>query len=98
MVDLKTDGGLTAAFGSPAQSVFYLAHQELARRGPAALPLLMNMWKGSDPIVRARALWLLGEIESGGTRYVEEALRDPDARFRVLALRVLRRHRPTSSR
>jgi putative membrane-bound dehydrogenase-like protein len=92
MVDLKSDEGLTAAFASPAQSVFYLAHSELVRRGPAALPLLTAMWKGSDPIVRARALWLLGDIEAGGTRYVEDGLRDPDARFRMLALRVLRRH------
>ena len=72
--------------------MFYLAHQELTRRGAAALPLLTAMWKGSDPIVRARALWLLGEHRGGRARhYVEEALRDPDARFRVLALRVLRR-------
>ena len=81
---------MTAAFASPAQSVFYLAHQELARRGPAALPLLTAMWKGSDPIVRARALWLLGDIEAAGRAIVQDALRDPDARFRVLALRVLR--------
>ena len=91
-VDLKTDAGLTAAFGSPAQSLFYLAHQELTRRGPAALPLLTAMWKGSDPIVRARALWLLGGIEEGGKGPVADALRDPDPRFRTLALRVLRQH------
>lgn len=89
-LDLKSDAGLTAAFASPAQPVYFLAHGELKRRGAAALPLLTTMWQGRDPILRARALWMLGEIAPGGTRFVEEALRESDDRFRVLALRVLR--------
>ncbi len=42
-LDLQSDAGLTAAFASPAQSVFYLAHAELVRRGQAAIGLLQAM-------------------------------------------------------
>ena len=99
VVDLKSDAGLTAAFASPAQSVFYLAHQELARRGPAALPLLTAMWKGSDPIVRARALWLLGEIEAGGHALrAGGASRSRSQVPRARPSRAPAAHRPTSSR
>jgi len=91
-VDLQTSQGLTAAFRSPNQSVQYLAYQALNRQGQAGLPLLESMWKQKDPILRARALWLLGGLGPQGTQYVQDALRDPEPRFRLLALRVMRRH------
>jgi putative membrane-bound dehydrogenase-like protein len=90
--DLNTPQGLIAAFGSPAQSVFYLAHTKIAGQGRAALPLLQAMWKHTDPLVRARALWILGGLAPEGSRASQEALRDGDPRFRVLGLRVMRRH------
>ena len=50
----------------------------------------MAMWKQSDPIVRARALWLLGGLGADGSRAIQEALKDQDPRFRILGLRVAR--------
>jgi putative membrane-bound dehydrogenase-like protein len=90
-VDLQTRDGLIAALASPSQPVFYHAHTEIARQGDAALPLLEALWKGRDPVLRARALWLLGRLGPAGRPFAEDALKDPDARFRVLGLRVLRR-------
>ncbi|MBK5297565.1 MAG: c-type cytochrome [Vicinamibacteria bacterium] len=90
-LDLQSHAGLTAAFSSPAQSVFYLAHAELVRRGPAALGVLQAMWGQRDPVLRARALWLLGRLGPEGLRTVQAALLDPDPRFRILALRVINR-------
>ncbi len=87
-LDLQTDAGLTAAFASPAQSVFYLAHAELVRRGQAAIGLLQAM-SSQGPLLRARALWLLGRLGPAGRSTVEAALLDADPRFRILALRVL---------
>lgn len=88
-LDLQSDAGLTAALASPAQSVFYLAHTELARRGPAAFALLQGMTHEGDSVLRARALWLLGRLGPQGRGAVDAALRDPDPRFRILALRVI---------
>ena len=73
-----------------AASLLSRAHGD-RRQGQAALPLLTSLWQGRDPVLRARALWLLGRLGPDGVRYAHEALKDPDARFRVLGLRVLRR-------
>jgi putative membrane-bound dehydrogenase-like protein len=91
-LDLETPAGLTAALRSPNQDVFYLAHSRLTWQGHSALPLLRALWQGPDPVLRARALWLAGAIGPDGAAMVREALRDQDARFRVLGLRVLARN------
>src|SRR5207253_1852158 len=80
--------GLTAAFGSPNQSVRYLAHMAIAAQGQAALPLLQGLWRQNTPILKARALWLLGGLGDAGTAAIQDALRDRDPRFRILGLRV----------
>jgi putative membrane-bound dehydrogenase-like protein len=89
-VDLASPGGLAAALGSPNQSTMYLAHAAITAQGPAAAAMLKAVWHQSDPVIRARALWLLGGLGADGTAAIQEALRDRDARFRVLGLRVAR--------
>jgi putative membrane-bound dehydrogenase-like protein len=88
--DLESEGGLADALRSPAQSVRYLAWTRLKEMGQSALPALMAMWKQDDPVLKARALWLLGGLGQQGAAPVEEALRSSNANFRILALRVLR--------
>ena len=44
----------------------------------------------ADPIVKARALWLLGPLGQQGSAAIQEAMKMTDARFRVLGLRVAR--------
>ena len=88
-LNLTTDAGLTAAFGSPNQSTQYLGYQAIKAKGQAAVPLLQSMWRQTaNPVLRARALWLLGGLGAPGTAAIQEALKDSDARFRVLGLRV----------
>jgi putative membrane-bound dehydrogenase-like protein len=89
-VDLDSQQGLSAAFGSPAQSVRYLAYQKLRSQGSEAVPLLRSMVEQDDPVLRARALWLMGEVESETEQSVHKALKDREANFRILALRILR--------
>jgi len=89
-VDLDSEQGLIDALRSPAQAVFYLAHAKLRDQGRAAAPALLTMLKRNDPVLRARALWLLGGAGEAGAAAVEEALRDPDPRFRILGLRIQR--------
>lgn len=89
-LDLKSEAGLMAAFSSANQSVRYLAHTEIVAQGAAAAPMLQRLWRGNDPIIRARALWILGGLPSVGPAAVQEALRSSDPRFRILGLRVSR--------
>jgi putative membrane-bound dehydrogenase-like protein len=91
-IDLTSAPGLTAAFGSPNQSARYLAHLAIAAQGAGALPLLQGLWAQSDPILRARALWILGGLGEAGSAAIQEALHDRDPRFRILGLRVARLH------
>ncbi|HEV8131792.1 MAG TPA: PVC-type heme-binding CxxCH protein, partial [Acidobacteriota bacterium] len=88
-IDLQSQQGLTAALASSAQAVRYLAYIKLKEQGPAALSALESIVKQGDPFMRARALWLLGGIPGKGRRTVEDALKDPDPNFRILAIRVL---------
>ncbi len=89
-VALETTEGLSSALRSPAQSVRYLAWTKLKDQGQAALAALLAMWRQDDPILKARALWLLGGLGAEGAGPVQEALRSSDANFRILAMRVLR--------
>jgi putative membrane-bound dehydrogenase-like protein len=89
-VDLASPAGLAAAFGSPNQSTKYLAHMAIAGQGPGAATMLKGLWHQSDSVIRARALWLLGGLGEAGTAAVQEALKDREARFRILGLRVAR--------
>lgn len=91
-IDLASASGLTAAFGSPNQSVQYLAHRAIVAQGERAVPLLQTFWRRDDPILKARALWILGGLGDAGPRAIQEALRDPDPRFRILGLRVAQLH------
>jgi putative membrane-bound dehydrogenase-like protein len=89
-IDLETPKGLSVALGSPAQSVRYMAYSRLKGQRVAALPVLQSMLKQGDPILRARALWLLGGIPGEGEQEVQKAMKDSDPNFRALAIRILR--------
>lgn len=91
-IDLTTQAGLSEALASPAQSVRYLAYAALKNQGEKALPMLQSLYKSNDPILRARALWLLGGIPGEGEATVRSVLEDIDSNFRMLGFRILRRY------
>jgi putative membrane-bound dehydrogenase-like protein len=91
-LDLSSPAGLTAAFGSGNQSTNYLAYAAIAAQGQGAATWLQGLWRGNNPTLKARALWILGGLGDAGTAAVQEALRDKDPVFRVLGLRVARLH------
>ena len=92
VVDVSTPTGVAEAFASPAQSVRYLGYTALKQQGDKALPVLQSIYKSDDPILKARALWLLGGIPGEGEAAVRAALESIDSNFRMLAWRVLRRY------
>jgi putative membrane-bound dehydrogenase-like protein len=91
-VDVITPAGVAEAFASPAQSVRYLAYTALKQQGDKTLPTLQSLYKSKDPILKARALWLLGGVPGEGEAAVRAALEDIDSNFRMLAFRILRRY------
>ena len=92
-LDLSSEKGLVDALSSPALSSRTLATLEIIGKGPKALPLLQGLAKSTNPVLRARALWLLGRLQDGRNE-LEKALSDGDPRFRVLAVRCLKLFAP----
>ena len=89
-IDLETFVGLASALRSPSQSLRYLAYSKLKQKGVEELPALIRMWEQEDPVLKARALWLVGSVEGADSQLVHRVLQHEEARFRLLALRVLR--------
>ena len=91
-LDLETDEGLAAAFGSPNQATRVRAYRELQLRGRGAKEMLLALWRGDNETLRARALWLAAPMGAEGEAALDEALADEDPRFRILGLRAARLH------
>ncbi len=90
-LNLNTPAGLTAAFRSGNMSTQFLAYTAIKSKGQASLSLLQSMWRQTaDPILRARALWLLGGLGDAGSAAIQEAMKSAEPNFRVLGLRVAR--------
>ncbi len=90
--DFSTIDGAIAALGNPNLAVRYLAWTALNERGAEAEPALRNLFTtAQDPRLRARAVWLLGNIEGRGDKAVADAIADSDADIRITGLRLARR-------
>lgn len=73
------------ALKNPSQSVRYMAWTALKRKGPAAEEALYALAKGNQPVLTARALWLLKELNPN---YLEEFSRHPDEDIRAATVRM----------
>ena len=90
-LDLESEAGVLAAFGSPNQATRYRAYQELLlRNDQERAAILLRAWRGGSEVLKARALWMLAGLGADGKAALEEALGSDDPRFRILALRVSR--------
>lgn len=88
-IDLSTPEGATEALKSPAQSTRFLAYNALRAFGTQARPALEKLWAHPNPRMRARALWLLGQLD--GPAFVATAIADATPDLRVTGLRLARR-------
>lgn len=91
-VNVQTANGLAAALASPNLAVRALAILKIQELGTKAIPILHPLNRHTEPTVRARALWMLGTFGSSGKKFLRAALRDPDPRFRMLAVRSLQQN------
>ncbi len=88
--DLSTAEGAIAAFQNPCLSVRYLAWEALMKMDANAKPAVEKLLTSSDPRLRARAIWLLGKLPSGGVDYARKAMKDMDADVRATGIRLAR--------
>ncbi len=89
--DLNSIDGAIAGLQNPNESVRYLAWQTLHQAGASAESALLKLWENSDDRLRARSLWLLGQLPDKETFYVQQAIQDPEEMIRVTGIRLARR-------
>jgi putative membrane-bound dehydrogenase-like protein len=89
-IDLATPAGQIQALLSPAVNVRYAGFTALRNRGASAVPEVKALLARENPYHRARAIWLLAQLGSGGAREVETLLSHPDPQVRVTSYRALR--------
>jgi putative heme-binding domain-containing protein len=77
---------------NPNLATQYLAREKLLAAGEASVEALLSLMEAGDPVVRARALWVLDRIGGAARDRVVAELVSRDAGFRALAVRILRRH------
>ncbi len=87
--DFTSGAGASKGLVSDNMDVFYRSWQKLQGMGEAAEPFLKELIaKGG--IAKARALWLAAKIPSKTEKYIDLALSDSDAKFRIQGIRMAR--------
>jgi len=92
-VDVSTPAGAALALQSPNMATRYLAWTALQNFKEAAVPALQALYEGNDPIMQARALWLLGKLDRPRAEIVktiQSGLNHPHEDLRVTAIRLFR--------
>src|ERR1051325_6112397 len=89
-LDVSNADGAIEALRSPNLARRYLGWVTLHEMGAAAEPALLQMWKDSNPRMRARALHLLARIPGKEEQYVKAAITDAEADIRIVGIRIAR--------
>ena len=86
-----TPDNAAEALQNPNPAVQYLARKALLRMELAAEPTLEQLLRKPtvNPRMRARALWVMSQMEGVSTRILEIALRDLNPNIRITALRAI---------
>jgi putative membrane-bound dehydrogenase-like protein len=87
---INTPEQAAAALKSPNVATRYRAAEKLRQWQSTAEPALSKLFEASNPVWRARALWLLSKLPSSGIGYLTQAMQDPNPDLRMTALRALR--------
>ncbi len=75
---------------SPNLARQYLSWHYLHAMQDKAIPYLEDLWTQSEVDKKARALWLLGNIEGKAPHYISLGLEHDDPNLRITALRLAR--------
>lgn len=91
-VDLSTIDGAAVGLLSPNVATRYLAFETLHNAGANAEAALLKIYEDNpNPRFKARALWLLGQIDGLTDKYVDRATSEQNADLRITGLRLARR-------
>ncbi|WP_228713744.1 PVC-type heme-binding CxxCH protein [Arundinibacter roseus] len=90
--DLTSPEEAVLALQSPNLSMRYLAWNALVRMSFKAEPALSKLLHqyNADPRMRARALWVLNNIEGASAMHLENSFRNMNPNLRITALRAVR--------
>ena len=89
-LNVATTEGAIQALQSPSMAFRYAGWNALRAMGSKAEKPLASLYKNSpNPRMQARALWLLSKLDNG-KKYIEAALKSPNADLRITALRAAR--------
>ncbi|HEX3134423.1 MAG TPA: PVC-type heme-binding CxxCH protein, partial [Planctomycetota bacterium] len=89
-LDLTTAAGAIEALQSPNYARRFLAVTKLKELGAAAAPELTKLLGSANQRYRARALWLLGQIKGQEAKWIDAAIKDPNADIKSVGLRLAR--------
>lgn len=90
--DLKMDSveAQITALKSPANNVRHVAFTKLKEKGASVRRAVAAVMNDANPMVAARAVWLLAQLGEEGTQSVRVWLESENATQRLVALRALR--------
>jgi len=91
-VSYDTPDAAVAALQNPNLATRYKAWTALVKMGASATPVLEKLWQsGDDPAMRARAFWVLVEInKQAADRYIDEALKAKNPDLRIMGIHAAR--------
>ena len=92
LVDFSSPESATEALTSPNNETRYLAWSALEAFGKRSIPPLEKLYQSSNPILKARALWLLAHPKLSGEARARIALNDENETMRLVALRAIKRY------
>lgn len=89
--DFTTPENALSALENPNLATRYLAWQALRNMGGNAEEALAKVFldQDVDPRLRARCLWILGNLEQGKDKYFELGLKDSNPDLRITAIRLI---------
>ncbi len=88
-LDYTTPSGAVQALQNPNNAVRRHAWTALQSMGEKAVPELEKLWKSSsNPRMKARAFWVLVKIPGKEKTLIQEAVKDNNPDFRMMALRA----------
>ncbi|MDH3582651.1 MAG: DUF1080 domain-containing protein [Phycisphaerae bacterium] len=90
--DFATPGGAVEALKNSNYAVRYVAWTALKGMGENAHDALRKLGKSENSRYRARALWLMSEIDGQAMSTAYSAAADKDPEIRCVALRIARKH------
>ena len=83
--DFTNAASCALALQNPSNSIRYLAFTSLVKMGKKAEPNLVELLKNSNPVVQARALWILGKLDK---KYIFDAAKSSNEQIRALSVRM----------